>query len=914
MKNFLLFLSLLFISFSVYADNFSDVPVSHKFYPAINSLRSQGIIKGYDDNTFRPNNKINRVEALKVLLLGSKVKVDLEKTETGFKDIKKSDWFAPYVYQAKSLAIIKGNPDNTFLPANNINLAETLKILLLTNGINTSKIIVEEEPFKDIKKSDWFAPYFVYAKEKKLLDQKSYEKVFPGENVNRAKFAELIYRLQNVKEEEKTNLSFASFYADYFEDKKTASGEKFSQELFTCAHSDYDFGTKLKVTNLNNQKTVIVTVNDRADSLKNRDLKLSKKAFSVISPLSLGLIPINYQEIKEEKKEEKKEEDTDKKTCEYDFLEEKIAKDFFYNEKENQKIILYQELNLEYQAGSVIDISGKVENENAEKITAFLKDSEGKKTIFSTKLKNSEFLLQIDLGKAEEKQLSLVVGDSGVNYLANIDVIDYFCEDNLKEEVLEQFNPNLIFTVEDNFPIIRWSLPEENLLTKIRFKQGNEEIIKYFLNKKGYKVNVKDFLNFSYGEAEIFFSVAKTKDNSFFKRISDFSEEYKKNIVLTKHLYSELKSEDLEIKSLPETYFKNGKIQISGRTKENIRTNLAIILPNGEVLQKKLVTETEIQTNEHQIKFLPKNSNFFVEFDPEIEGTYILEINNLAGQALLNVPVYFNEEFPVLPDFVDLREDYEFDLDFTQAGFSADLLNYVNKERKTLGLESLSLDESLNEIARLRVDDMKNNNYFSHWDLSSKDVNDLKINYGVKTFIGENIAQDVSLINAHYGLMRSAIHRENILSPDWEKAGFGFAKTDDNQLLVVELFTSNPISKEDLESLRDEVLELVNQKREKVILPSSSLDSIAQFWTEKMINDDFFDFEDLSGEKLSKKIREGGIDETVGTFIVGNSIWNKTLAMIKEHKELSNGRWQKLGVGIGQDNDGIIKVTLIYSE
>ena len=55
----------------------------------------------------------------------------------------------------------------------------------------------------------------------------------------------------------------ASYYADKFIGRKTASGELFSQHKMTCAHNTLPFGTKVKVTNLRNGKSIVVRVNDR---------------------------------------------------------------------------------------------------------------------------------------------------------------------------------------------------------------------------------------------------------------------------------------------------------------------------------------------------------------------------------------------------------------------------------------------------------------------------------------------------------------------------------------------------------------------------------------------------------------------------------------------------------------------------
>lgn len=75
----------------------------------------------------------------------------------------------------------------------------------------------------------------------------------------------------------------ATYYADKFNGKQTASGEKFSNSKLTAAHKKLPFGTKLKVTNNANGKSVIVTVNDRGPFTKGYDIDLSKKAFMEIS-------------------------------------------------------------------------------------------------------------------------------------------------------------------------------------------------------------------------------------------------------------------------------------------------------------------------------------------------------------------------------------------------------------------------------------------------------------------------------------------------------------------------------------------------------------------------------------------------------------------------------------------------------
>ena len=75
----------------------------------------------------------------------------------------------------------------------------------------------------------------------------------------------------------------ASYYADKFNGRPTASGEKFSNDKLTAAHKKLPFGTKVKVTNLANDKSVTVTINDRGPFSAGKDIDLSKKAFMKIA-------------------------------------------------------------------------------------------------------------------------------------------------------------------------------------------------------------------------------------------------------------------------------------------------------------------------------------------------------------------------------------------------------------------------------------------------------------------------------------------------------------------------------------------------------------------------------------------------------------------------------------------------------
>ena len=80
----------------------------------------------------------------------------------------------------------------------------------------------------------------------------------------------------------------ASYYGENHHGRKTASGEIFNMYKYTAAHKYLKFGTMIKVTSLETDKSVIVRINDRGPFIKGRDLDLSKSAFFEIAPKKYG--------------------------------------------------------------------------------------------------------------------------------------------------------------------------------------------------------------------------------------------------------------------------------------------------------------------------------------------------------------------------------------------------------------------------------------------------------------------------------------------------------------------------------------------------------------------------------------------------------------------------------------------------
>ena len=113
-------------AFVAYAD-FSDVPDSYPNSTAISYVQSHGIVKGYDDGTYRPDSLINRAEFTKIIVAGTTT--EAQRSECKFnenlltvapRDVDITAWYAPYVCMALLDEIVRGYPDGTFQPDQNI--------------------------------------------------------------------------------------------------------------------------------------------------------------------------------------------------------------------------------------------------------------------------------------------------------------------------------------------------------------------------------------------------------------------------------------------------------------------------------------------------------------------------------------------------------------------------------------------------------------------------------------------------------------------------------------------------------------------------------------------------------------------------------------------------------------------------
>jgi cyclophilin family peptidyl-prolyl cis-trans isomerase len=108
--------------------SFTDVMEDHQYSEAILWAQENSVVDGYDDGTFKPDSTINRAEFVKIVASLHTKEVDTNQC-TLPTDITPEDWFTNDICYGLSQGFIAGYPDNTFRPANPINFVEASKII-----------------------------------------------------------------------------------------------------------------------------------------------------------------------------------------------------------------------------------------------------------------------------------------------------------------------------------------------------------------------------------------------------------------------------------------------------------------------------------------------------------------------------------------------------------------------------------------------------------------------------------------------------------------------------------------------------------------------------------------------------------------------------------------------------------------
>ena len=199
------------------APTFSDVKniPSHHFYEAVTSLASRGIIKGYEDGTFKPNQVISREHAAKIMALALDLDVK-NVTDPEFKDVNEENPYYIYIAALVKEGVIKGFEDKTFKPKETLTRAQMSQMIVLGFGFDEVKLAADL-PFTDVNNKQWSANYIQTLYSNEITTGATATTFEPKKLVTRGQMASFIFRSENkiggIVAEDFGNLTETSYTA-----------------------------------------------------------------------------------------------------------------------------------------------------------------------------------------------------------------------------------------------------------------------------------------------------------------------------------------------------------------------------------------------------------------------------------------------------------------------------------------------------------------------------------------------------------------------------------------------------------------------------------------------------------------------------------------------------------------------------
>ena len=179
---------------------FQDVESDTWFAPFVAELASKKIMSGYPDGNFRPEQSLNRAEIVKIAATAFDLEIP-EISEDPFVDVSQDEWFAPFVAAAKTADIISGDSASIFRPEDSVNRVEALKILILASGLELPPK-ASFSRFSDVSYNEWFIRFVNFAETNGIIDGFIDGSFRPDDLVNRAQITKIVSLLLELKAKE----------------------------------------------------------------------------------------------------------------------------------------------------------------------------------------------------------------------------------------------------------------------------------------------------------------------------------------------------------------------------------------------------------------------------------------------------------------------------------------------------------------------------------------------------------------------------------------------------------------------------------------------------------------------------------------------------------------------------------------
>lgn len=783
---------------------------------------------------------------------------------SGFSDVSSNTPNSEAILYLQNKNIVKGYEDGTFQPNRDVNRAELLKIIIEGSQIQLDAF--DPTPFKDIDYSQWYAPYIKKAYSEGWINGYQDGTFKPTQTVNKVEALKIIGKAQSWKLET-TDIEKSSWYEPYV---RYAESNKYLEEQATT------FSPTSLMTRGSISEIIYRTI-------------VNKDGINTDTTTQDPTIPKDPDTT-----------NTDPVTTSSNFG--LLAKDSFEN------ILLSETLPNTFYKNEVYIIKGDVVGSSYDMATVILDSADANiHKYFSGEVKNNHFEIPVYFKNSGDYLIGMVPGDSG-----NSDAFPIYVNSTTPTATENSPAPSGLKNVEISYAKDKTSINFDNLtntIKKFTFTQNNK-IVSYISrqNINSINLNYSDFSTFVEGPIEYSTSIAKISSQSPLKISSEFSQGSTKSFNAVEHSF--IDDTDSEIQAvLPDRLSSPKQISLTGTAKTDIKEEALIITPNGNVDKIDLITTGQIYKYFDQ-NIIKSGSSFTFEYTPTTTGRYIIELNNKNSEPSINHPVYVGNIIPLIPDFFDTNERKYFKGEFNLQQEREKLLNLINKSRSEHGVEPLILDNQLNTVAQQHSDDMKVNQYFSHYNLNNETPEDRRIALGIPTPVGENIARDISVEFAHFGLMRSASHHQNILTADWKRVGLGIT-LDQGELIIAEEFSIDPITAENLIQFKKDLVAGINEKRVSQNLSTLvELESLNK--SSEQINNDNINSIPITNQTLGQTLQNNSFSSAAQLIGRVGSPWSSIIkSIINEEASLLESEWNKIGTNIQTDKNGKIYTIVI---
>lgn len=185
------------------AVRFPDVPGDHPYNSSVEALAIEGVVTGNPDGNFYPARPVNRAEFLTMLYRATK-KNAASASISCFSDVQAAAWYANVVCDAVTEGYVNGYPDGSFKPEQTVNRAEALKMLYKTFGFGVltgTDATKSAEDFSDVSPNSWYVGYVTSSYRNGLLPVPGYPtsgKFYPANALLRGEAAAYVWRAMNI--------------------------------------------------------------------------------------------------------------------------------------------------------------------------------------------------------------------------------------------------------------------------------------------------------------------------------------------------------------------------------------------------------------------------------------------------------------------------------------------------------------------------------------------------------------------------------------------------------------------------------------------------------------------------------------------------------------------------------------------